>query len=79
MPTGRRIGAWVLDIDSSEDHDDGVAAWDKIAAEHDPVKRASIAPRPVARIYISIGARASAAARAIFLPECRSRAKAATS
>ena len=38
VPTGKRIGAWVLDIDSAEDHDDGVAAWSEIAAEHDPIE-----------------------------------------
>ena len=38
VPTGKRIGAWVLDIDAPEDHEDGIAGWNKVAAEHDPIE-----------------------------------------
>jgi hypothetical protein len=37
MPMGERVGVWCLDIDTSEDHQDGVAQWNKIAAEHAPI------------------------------------------
>ena len=30
-------GVWCVDVDTSEDHADGVAEWDKIIAEHDPI------------------------------------------
>jgi putative DNA primase/helicase len=34
---GAASGIWCLDIDTSEDHVDGVAEWEKIAAQHDPI------------------------------------------
>lgn len=34
IPMGERTGIWALDIDSSEDHDDGLKAWLELAAEH---------------------------------------------
>ena len=37
MPTGPATGVWCLDVDTGEDHADGVAAWNRIAAEHDPI------------------------------------------
>ena len=37
LPMGERCGVWCLDIDTGEDHADGVAEWEKIAAQHDPI------------------------------------------
>jgi len=37
LPMGERSGVWCLDIDTSEDHADGVAGWNEIAAQHDPI------------------------------------------
>jgi bifunctional DNA primase/polymerase-like protein len=37
LPTGAASGAWCLDIDTSEDHADGVKQWEAIAAQHDPI------------------------------------------
>ena len=34
---GAASGVWCLDIDTSEDHADGVAKWKTIVAEHDPI------------------------------------------
>jgi hypothetical protein len=34
MPMGARTGIWALDVDTSEDHDDGLKAWLKLAAKH---------------------------------------------
>ena len=34
---GERSGVWCLDIDTGEDHADGVAEWEKIAAQHEPI------------------------------------------
>jgi hypothetical protein len=37
MPMGPASGIWALDIDTSEDHADGVAEWNEIAAQHEPI------------------------------------------
>lgn len=37
MPMGEWTGVWCLDIDTSEDHADGVAQWREIAAQHEPI------------------------------------------
>jgi hypothetical protein len=37
LPMGERSGVWCLDVDTGEDHADGVAEWNKIIAEHDPI------------------------------------------
>jgi bifunctional DNA primase/polymerase-like protein/primase-like protein len=37
LPTGKRSGCWVLDIDTDEDHADGVRASNKLASEHEPI------------------------------------------
>jgi Bifunctional DNA primase/polymerase, N-terminal/Primase C terminal 2 (PriCT-2) len=37
LPMGPASGIWCLDVDTSEDHADGVAAWNEIAAQHDPI------------------------------------------
>ena len=37
LPMGAASGVWCLDIDTSEDHADGVAKWKTIVAEHDPI------------------------------------------
>jgi Bifunctional DNA primase/polymerase, N-terminal len=37
MPMGPVSGVWCLDIDTSEDHADGVAAWNELAAQHEPI------------------------------------------
>jgi hypothetical protein len=37
MPMGPRNGVWCLDVDTPEDHADGVAGWNKLAAAHDPI------------------------------------------
>ena len=34
MPMGPRTGIWAVDVDTGEDHADGVAAWKSLAAEH---------------------------------------------
>ncbi len=39
MPMGERTGVWALDIDTSEDHADGVAEWKKITAQHTRTRR----------------------------------------
>jgi Bifunctional DNA primase/polymerase, N-terminal/Primase C terminal 2 (PriCT-2) len=38
VPMGERSGVFCADIDTPEDHDDGVSGWTKIAAEHDPIE-----------------------------------------
>ncbi len=35
LPMGKASGVWCLDVDTAEDHDDGVAGWDEIAAGHE--------------------------------------------
>ena len=37
LPMGERSGVWCLDVDTGEDHADGVAEWNKIIAQHDPI------------------------------------------
>ncbi len=37
LPMGAASGVWALDVDTSEDHADGVAEWNAIAAEHEPI------------------------------------------
>jgi hypothetical protein len=37
LPMGRVSGLWCLDVDTSEDHADGVARWGEVAAEHEPI------------------------------------------
>lgn len=37
MPMGERTGIWCLDVDTDEDHADGVAAWTALAVEHEPI------------------------------------------
>jgi Bifunctional DNA primase/polymerase, N-terminal/Primase C terminal 2 (PriCT-2) len=37
MPMGERTGVWCFDVDTGEDHADGVAEWKKIAAQHEPI------------------------------------------
>jgi Bifunctional DNA primase/polymerase, N-terminal len=37
MPMGPASGVWCLDVDTSEDHADGVAAWGELAAQHEPI------------------------------------------
>jgi hypothetical protein len=37
LPMGRASGVWCLDVDTSEDHADGVAGWDEITAQHEPI------------------------------------------
>jgi hypothetical protein len=37
LPMGAASGVWCLDVDTSEDHADGVAEWNEIAAEHEPI------------------------------------------
>ena len=37
LPMGAATGVWGLDVDTGEDHADGVAKWEKIAAQHDPI------------------------------------------
>jgi Bifunctional DNA primase/polymerase, N-terminal/Primase C terminal 2 (PriCT-2) len=34
LPMGERTGVWTLDVDTGEDHADGVAEWNKIVAQH---------------------------------------------
>jgi Bifunctional DNA primase/polymerase, N-terminal/Primase C terminal 2 (PriCT-2) len=35
LPMGKASGVWCLDVDTAEDHDDGVAGWNEIAAGHE--------------------------------------------
>jgi Bifunctional DNA primase/polymerase, N-terminal len=37
LPMGEQSGVWALDIDTSEDHADGVAGWAEVAAQHEPI------------------------------------------
>lgn len=37
VPMGERSGVWCLDVDTPEDHEDGVSEWSKIAVAHDEV------------------------------------------
>ena len=37
LPMGERTGVWCLDVDTDEEHADGVAEWAKIVAQHDPI------------------------------------------
>jgi putative DNA primase/helicase len=37
LPMGKRAGVWALDVDTSEDHADGLAEWGKLTAQHDPI------------------------------------------
>jgi putative DNA primase/helicase len=36
LPMGRVSGLWCLDVDTSEDHADGVAGWNETIEEHEP-------------------------------------------
>ena len=36
LPMGPRTGVWGLDVDTPEDHDDGVSEWNKLAGAHEP-------------------------------------------
>ena len=38
LPMGERTGLWTLDVDTAEDHADGVAAWNAIVAQHTQTK-----------------------------------------
>jgi hypothetical protein len=38
VPMGPRSGVWCLDIDTPEDHKDGVTAWSELAGAHDPIE-----------------------------------------
>jgi Bifunctional DNA primase/polymerase, N-terminal len=37
LPMGAVSGVWCLDVDTSEDHADGIAAWSELAAQHEPI------------------------------------------
>jgi bifunctional DNA primase/polymerase-like protein/primase-like protein len=37
IPMGAKTGVWALDIDTPEDHEDGVTGWNEIAAQHEPI------------------------------------------
>jgi hypothetical protein len=37
LPTGAASGVCCIDVDTSEDHADGVAEWDKLVAQHEPI------------------------------------------
>ena len=37
LPMGARSGVWAVDVDTGEDHADGVAEWDEITAQHDQI------------------------------------------
>ena len=37
MPMGQRTGVWTLDIDTGEEHADGLAQWTELVAEHEPI------------------------------------------
>ena len=37
LPTGSASGVCCIDVDTSEDHADGVAEWEKIVAQHEPI------------------------------------------
>jgi hypothetical protein len=37
LPTGAASGVCCIDVDTSEDHADGVTEWDKLVAQHEPI------------------------------------------
>jgi hypothetical protein len=37
LPTGAASGLCCIDVDTSEDHADGIAEWDKLIAQHEPI------------------------------------------
>jgi hypothetical protein len=37
LPMGEKTGVWALDVDTAEDHADGVAEWSAITAQHAPI------------------------------------------
>jgi hypothetical protein len=37
MPMGPASGVWCVDVDTPEDHEDGVAGWDGVVAQHEPI------------------------------------------
>jgi putative DNA primase/helicase len=37
LPMGRVSGLWCLDVDTAEDHADGVAGWSETIAQHEPI------------------------------------------
>jgi Bifunctional DNA primase/polymerase, N-terminal/Primase C terminal 2 (PriCT-2) len=37
LPMGRVSGVWCLDVDTSEDHADGVAGWNDTITQHEPI------------------------------------------
>src|SRR6516164_3937432 len=36
VPMGPRSGVWCIDVDTGEEHADGVAEWETLIAEHEP-------------------------------------------
>ena len=80
LPMGAASGVWCLDVDTSEDHADGVAEWDKIAAQHEPiVTREHRSATGGPHLIFDFRAGRSAAAPASCPTASRSRARAATS
>ena len=37
LPMGAKSGVWCIDVDTAEDHADGVAAWNEIVAQHEAI------------------------------------------
>ena len=37
LPMGRVSGVWTLDVDTSEDHADGLSGWIELTAQHEPI------------------------------------------
>ena len=80
LPMGSASGVCCIDVDTSEDHADGVAEWDKIAAQHEPiVTREHRSATGGPHLIFDFDAAASAAAPASCPRASRSRARAATS
>ena len=79
LPMGYASGVCCIDVDTSEDHADGVAKWEKIAAQHESIVTREHRSATGGPHLIFDSSSRSAVARATYPPASRSRARAATS
>lgn len=54
LPMGERTGVFAIDVDTAEDHADGVAAWNKIVAQHERSRRVKEPRRGGGHHYVRI-------------------------